>query len=410
MNKRGYGGRRVMLRYAASFAGGTLLALLAAYLALAGGLVWLDHSALNQKWRETALAWNKGGPAGVRRAVETKPGSARFPLAIVYVLSKTASPLYRYSAMDQDDAEAWGLSRIPPGGAIHEVTVMEDDAPLRMDALSAALPGGGTLVIGHISRRNEILGQARNAILAALLPLLALSALGGAFLIQRVMARQARTALDAVAHDLRTPLTRLSAGAETALAGPTNPEALRASLASCAEEASLMRSQIDSLLDLTEADSGGLALDIRPVDAGEAASGSAEIYRDLAEERGMTIGIKAESGIIVRADPARLRQMLANLFDNAVKYGREGTAIILSVKRAGRRVEFIMQDNGIGIPAEELPRVFDRRFRGRSTGGVPGLGLGLSLVRALARAQGGEATAGISPDGLTTFSLTLPGE
>ena len=397
-----------MLRYSVVFAVSAILVLSAGYSALSYSLAWRDHDSLRQRWNELSTAWSTGGKAGISRAIAVKPGSKKLAVSIVQVAGPDGRLLFKYSADDQEDAELGAVSRFQMDNIMHAVVMMEDGLPVRMETLGARLTNGGSLVVGFVSHRTEMLQRIRLALLAALLPLLALSAVIGAFLVQRAITAETRTSLDMIAHDLRTPLTRITGGAEQALAGNPDAESLREALAGCADEAAKMRTEIDALLDLSEADSGGLALDIQPVSAQAVISDAVDLYRDLAEEHNVTLAVKPAPGLMVQADSRRLRQMLANLLDNAVKYGADGGTINVSASVRGRKVEITVQNSGSFIPANELPHIFERRFRGKGHPNAPGLGLGLSLVQALAKAQKGGVRAESTPDSGTTTTISLP--
>jgi signal transduction histidine kinase len=146
-------------------------------------------------------------------------------------------------------------------------------------------------------------------------------------------------------------------------------------------------------MDLAEAESGASRPALQTVDARALLEESAELYRLEAEASGRNLELDCPEGLSVRANPARLRRILANLLDNAVKYGGDSGSIRLSARDEGGKVSISLEDDGPGIVPEDLPRVFDRLYRSERDRRQDGLGLGLSLVRALVEGQGGTVSA-----------------
>jgi signal transduction histidine kinase len=153
-----------------------------------------------------------------------------------------------------------------------------------------------------------------------------------------------------------------------------------------------------------------MRLKIEEVDLGTVVGDAVDLYVDLAEEKQITIDAPVAAGIAVRADRPRLTQALANLLDNAVKYTPPGGRIDVSVGRSDspREVTVSVSDTGIGIPEEELPQIWDRLFRGDRSRSERGLGLGLSLVRAIVQAHGGRVEVSSQPGRGSRFTVHLP--
>jgi signal transduction histidine kinase len=211
-----------------------------------------------------------------------------------------------------------------------------------------------------------------------------------------------------VAHDLRTPLARLRAVLEGALREGEDAEALRRSLSAAVEETDRVSSTLTTLMDISEAENGAMALRRERLLAREALRESVELYADVAEEKGIALTLDAPADLALSADRARLRQALANLLDNALKYAPRGGRVRLSARPEGPAVVFECADDGPGISPQDLPRIWDRLYRGDQSRSERGLGLGLSLVRAIARAHGGEASVESSPGQGSVFRLRLP--
>jgi signal transduction histidine kinase len=224
--------------------------------------------------------------------------------------------------------------------------------------------------------------------------------------VEASVRRERRLVSDA-SHELRTPLTTLRAEVDLALIGDRDPTELRAALASAAEEAKRMSRLADDLLVLARADEGRVhPRQLVPVRLLEAA---AALVRAAAGLRGRVIVVRDESpeGATVIADPDRTAQALHNLITNALHYG-EGT-ITLSARADGELIELHVTDEGPGFPEEMLGRPFERFGRGeQARGNEPGSGLGLALVEAVARAQGGRAGARNASDGGADVWIALP--
>jgi signal transduction histidine kinase len=211
-------------------------------------------------------------------------------------------------------------------------------------------------------------------------------------------------------HELKTPLAVLHGEIETAMNDPATTPTQREAYGSQLDEIQRLTKIVESLSLLAKADAGQAGLKQEPVRLDELVRDSFADAQILAQPNHINVTLGDCDEVKIRGDRHRLRQLLLNLMDNAIKYNQPNGRVDIALKRNGTTAEFTIANTGQGIPARMLPRIFDRFFRGDESRNrqIEGCGLGLSIVQWIVKAHGGDIQIASAPDQLTTVSVKLP--
>jgi signal transduction histidine kinase len=431
-------GLRLAAWYATLFVGSAMAIVLVTYYLTSASLAERDRQILRSKVGEYAAAYARGGFDVLRNTVSVEQAVAPERL-FVRVID------HGVEAVVLSNPEGWDPSRLElqsaqlPDGTLVQVGKSSEAradllARLRVALglvtvliIAVALAGGWVATQSALSpiRRltqtmREIIDTGRTDARVPLTPVSEehdaideLSVQVNAMLdrIERLVEAM-RGALDNVSHDLRTPLSRLRTTAEFALAGPPDVDRYREALADCVEETDRTLVMLNTLMDISEAESGTMQLQREPVDLRTVVDRAIDLYRDVADAEGVELSVAApppdDASIAVVGDRTRLEQVAANLIDNAIKYTAAGGRVDVELRRENAKAVMRVRDTGMGIPANELPRIWDRLFRGDRSRTERGLGLGLSLVKAIIEAHGGQVSVESEPGRGSTFTVALP--
>jgi signal transduction histidine kinase len=427
---------RLTLLFLALFASAASAFLAYIYVATAGEATRRTDQEITREMQSLVAAYDRAGIDAVNQSLIERAASER---PFLYLLMNSAhkrisgsieeSPVEKFTgpptwttfSVTDVDSEgrtvkhpARGLQEQLAGGEILFVgaDVGEDEA--YVDKIIHALQGAGALVIvlglagGVLVSRNvsrsmsgliEVVDAVRNGDLGARAHVRGARdefdelALGLNEMLDRLERSMAghKHAGDAIAHDLRSPLTRLRARLETASmdvdAGKGDPTK---ALAQALEDTDGVLKTFGAVLSIARLQAAGVAPDPQLFDPAELAADISELYEPLCEDKGIDFAAEFSKDLQVRGNREFLAQALANILDNAVKYTPAGGAIMLRVRRrSSGEVEYSVTDTGPGVPDEDRERVVQRFVRLENSRNQPGAGLGLSLVVAVAEAHGG---------------------
>ncbi|MGD9182781.1 MAG: ATP-binding protein [Desulfobacterales bacterium] len=214
---------------------------------------------------------------------------------------------------------------------------------------------------------------------------------------------------DNIAHDLKSPITRIRGISEVTLTTGASAKDYETMAASTIEECDRLLDMINTMLVISKTESGVNKLDTREMDITAVVRDACELFQSPAEDKGVRLVCDAPGNFNISGDNRLIQRMIANLLDNAIKYTPSGGTVHVSVHPENNHFAAItVKDTGMGISDRDLSRIFERFYRCDPSRSEAGIGLGLSFARAIARAHGGDITVASQPDQGSTFTVTLP--
>lgn len=213
---------------------------------------------------------------------------------------------------------------------------------------------------------------------------------------------------DNVAHDLRSPVTRIRGIAETTLLASEGDPELEAMAGSIIEECDGLLVMINTMLDISEAEAGVSKLNISDVDLSKIIYEACELFQPVAEDKNIDIMHELDANVSIKADKEKIQRLIANLLDNALKYTPPNGTITFAVKQDQNEVIITITDTGIGISEKDIPKIFNRFYRCDRSRSLQGIGLGLSLARAIVMVHHGAINVSSELNRGSAFTVSLP--
>ncbi|HLW26170.1 MAG TPA: HAMP domain-containing sensor histidine kinase [Kiloniellales bacterium] len=406
-------------------------------LLLFGGFYWSTAALIERQVADTVAAelrsladrYREEGIGGLQVAVQQRSAPGADPENVYLLADRHLRPV-------TGNLRSWPEGVVPDGSwwQLHLYRQAQDDGPVLVGARAFQLSDGSRLLVGRdMQARREFQNRLLQNLAFSLTLTLVVGVTGGVLLSRRLLRRVddvsetsrrimegdltqrvpqgrsndefdrlaeslnrmleriealmngMRLVTDSLAHDLRSPLTRLKGKIELTLLGPENPEAYRQALEQALAEIDIIQATFNDLLAIAEAESGASRTRLEPLSLDEIVADVAELYRPVLEDAGMQLDASSLQPATILGHRQLLAQALANLLDNAVKYADQGERIEVNLHAGDGQAILSVRDYGPGIPEEARERVLERFVRLDAARSRPGSGLGLSLVAAVSR-------------------------